>query len=171
MQILEHLEAHGTSGGRAAQLATYATRRPKQPTASVDGLQGAWMRQAVDAGHSPRTVAVLARPGRDACSPSVDETELFGALAGSEGVTARRSTFDRRDAVNAVCNRLPSGAPVEQVMGLVSRFLDHEAVVGVGGVEVPSRWTSIDLLACERRLIEGALGCDDRGSGGWAPSR
>lgn len=62
-QILEHLEAHGTSGGRAAQVATYATRRPKEPTASADGLQGAWMCQAVDAGHSPWAVAELARLG------------------------------------------------------------------------------------------------------------
>ena len=168
-QILEHLEAHGTSGGRAAQVATYATRRPKQPTASADGLQGAWVRQAVDAGHSPRTVAALARPGLDVCSPSVDEIELFAALAGPDGVTSRRSTFDRRDVVKAVCDRLPSGAPVEQVMELVSGFLDHEAVVGVGHGEIPSRWTSLDLLACERRLVDVALRVRRSGAGRVRP--
>lgn len=105
------------------------------------------MRQAVDAGHSPRAVTALARPGLDICSSSVDEIELFAALAGPDGVTSRRSTFDHRDVVKAVCDRLPSGPPVEQVMGLVNGFLDHKAVVVVGEAEVPSRWTSLDLLA------------------------
>jgi ATP-dependent exoDNAse (exonuclease V) alpha subunit len=86
----------------------------------------------------------------------VDRARLFAELAGPAGVTARRSTFDRRDAIKAVCQRLPAGAPVGAVVGLVDGFLACDQVVGWGDADPSTRWTTLDLLACERHLVDTA---------------
>jgi hypothetical protein len=72
-------------------------------------------------------------------------------------VTGRRSTFDRRDAIKAVCQRLPAGAPVADVVGLVDGFLACDQVVGWGDADPSTRWTTLDLLACERHLVDTAV--------------
>ena len=165
-EILEHLDAHGTGGGRAAQVATYATRRPKTPTGAAADLRAGWVDHAVDAGYdfaalekAVREEAVLR--GRRADS-TVDRPRLFAELAGPEGVTERRSTFDRRDVVKAVCARLPAGAPVGDVIGLVDGFLACDQVLGVGGADPLTRWTTRDLLACERHLVDTAVATQRR---------
>ena len=45
-QIVEHLTLHGESGGRAAQIAAYATRSAKNPEAEPESLVDAWRAKA-----------------------------------------------------------------------------------------------------------------------------
>ena len=155
-EILEHLEAHGTGGGRAAQVATYATRRPKTPTGAATDLRAGWVGHAVDAGYDMGTLEEAVFRG-DRVNLNVDRARLFAELAGPEGVTERRSTFDRRDVVKAVCARLPAGAPVADVVGLVDGFLACDQVVGWGDADPSTGWTTLDLLACERHLVDTAV--------------
>ncbi len=155
-EILEHLEAHGTGGGRAAQVATYATRRPKTPTGAAVDLRAGWVDHAHDAGYEPRALEGTVSRGHRV-DQGVDRAVLFAELAGPEGVTARRSTFDRRDALKAVCQRLPAGAPVAAVVGLVNGFLACDQVVGWGDADPSTRWTTLDLLAFERHLVDTAI--------------
>ena len=164
-EILEHLEAHGMGGGRAAQIATYATRRSKTEAGPTDDLRIAWSNRAVGAGLDP---ALLGDPvtheTRD-LRLTLAPFELYDELAGPEGVTTRRSTFDRRDVLKAICDRLPAGAPVDDVLELADGFLVEESVVAVGDASPPSRWTTTDLLECERRLVSTAL-CSRRSGAG-----
>ena len=161
-EILEHLDAHGVAGGRAAQVATYATRRAKGAVPATGDLRKRW---AAHAGALGLDVAALGDPtahnGHGA--PAAAEAALFDELAGPAGVTRRRSTFDRRDVVKGVCDRMPAGAPVDQVVDLVDRFMLHPDVVPIGEPEVATRWTTRDLLACERRLLETASGARSAG--------
>ena len=167
-EILEHLEAHGTGGGRAAQVATYATRRPKTPTGAATDLRAGWVGHATDAGYEPHALEETVC-GRRRVDHGVARAALFAELAGPEGVTGRRSTFDRRDVVKAVCAHLPAGAPVADVVGLVDGFLTCDQVLGIGDADPSTRWTTRDLLACERHLVETAV-ASQRGRVAQAPS-
>ena len=90
-EIIEHLEARGVAGGRAAQVATYATRRAKAAVEEVD-LRAQWTLEALDAGLQPVALGTVAT----VTAEPVDVVELFADLGGSHGITERRSSFDRR---------------------------------------------------------------------------
>ena len=162
-EILDHLEAHGTGGGKAAQVATYATRRPKTPTRAASDLRAGWIDHAHDAGYDLAALERAVFRGNRVDASVVDRQRLFAELAGPEGVTERRSTFDRRDVVKAVCARLPAGAPVADVIGLVEGFLACDQVLGLGDADPSTRWTTRDLLACERHLVDTAVASQRRG--------
>lgn len=109
-EIREHLAERGLSSARSAQIATYATRRPKHVTA-VESLFDRWRPKAAELGTTARTLDGVChhrsveppRPG------SLEAAVLFADLAGPEGVTATRSTFTYGRLLEAVCDRLPAG--------------------------------------------------------------
>lgn len=83
------------------------------------------------------------------------------------------STFGRRDVMQALCDRLPNGAPVTDVMEWAEQFLESPHCVHLAGRFTPairtrtgtrvaartdeSRFTTPDMLVTERRLIDSAL--------------
>jgi conjugative relaxase-like TrwC/TraI family protein len=170
-EIQAHLAEHGQSGARAAQAAAYATRRPKDPNVDTAGLQPGWRARAAAVGLDDQAlVAVLER------SPRVDPVDvdaLYRHLASPDGLTAHRSSFDRRHVIEAVCDRLPNGAPVAEVLALVDGFLASDLVIALGSCDgrllrrgdgrlVPSgddqlRWTTPEMVATERRLLAAAV--------------
>lgn len=175
-QIEAHLESHGQYGARAAQVATYATRQAKDQDLDADDLITEWRTRAVAAGLTDWVLdrAVRWPPLVRAVSPDrPDVAGLYGSLASPDGLTRSTSAFGRRDVIKAMCNALPNGAPVTEVLGLVDGFLASRHVVGVrvehdqavirrdDGTVIAARtdqqrWTTPEMLAIEAHLLESA---------------
>ena len=107
---------------------------------------------------------------------SAEAEALFERLASPDGLTAKRSTFDARHVIEAICDEFPQGARVEEVFELAAGFLASEHVRVLDGPElmrpgslrrgdrrlVPggdglSRYTTPDMIQSERRLLERAV--------------
>ncbi len=127
-QIEAALEERGASGPRAAQAAALDTRRRKEHDVDPATLVSAWRARAEELGFSSEQLEALL--GREA--PSLDGELLASVareLAGERGLTEHKSSFSRRDALQAWASRLPAGAPVD--IAMLERIADHSA--GVGG--------------------------------------
>jgi AAA domain/TrwC relaxase len=108
-QITAALAAYGldpdTDTGRAAQTAALATRHGKVHVGDGRPLHDRFAREAVVAGHDPRSVFEAAVPSRlqqrrQQHTQSIEPgRQLLDAVTGPEGVTQRASSFSRRDAV------------------------------------------------------------------------
>ena len=84
-----------------------------------------------------------------------------------EGLTADRSTFDRRDAIQHLIDHLPTGMPADWYEGAADRYLDRREVVYLGVDQVcGDRYSTVDLLVLERRLAEQVA---TRRLGEWSP--
>jgi len=179
-EIEAHMAERGETTARAAQVATYATRKPKDRTLDADGLLPEWRERATAHGLDDQALAGLVdRVARiEAPTPGTPAAEaLFAALAAPDGLTAQVSTFGRKEVLQAICDRLPAGADIDQVVALATAFVASDHVVAIGvperlwtndvlrrldGTVVPAhldllRWTTPDMLATEQRLIDGAL--------------
>jgi hypothetical protein len=177
-QIEARLEQLGLDSPAAAQAATLDTR-PAKPdaTAPVDEagepvrLQDRWRAEATAAGHHPaRLTSVLhqpqaasllaaARATGAAAGPAAEQ--LAEALLSETGLTQRRSTFDRRDLLRGVCERLPAGMPVRLtgLRALATRVLRDDRVLPLLGDAPVSarRYSTRELLALENDAVALAL--------------
>ena len=174
-EIEAHLAEHGQASAKAAQVAAYATRRVKNDALDTPTLVEEWRTRA--RAHGLDTEALHAVLGRTATlhppAPGRSETEvLYRWLGGPDGLTARRSTFTRQHVIEGMCDALPGGAPVEQVMGLVDDFLTSDRVVALSGGGEPlhrrngtaipagaesGRWTTPEMIRVEQALVRSAL--------------
>ncbi len=184
-EIEAHLAEHGQHSARAAQVATYATRRAKIDGADPAGRLPAWRTRAEALGLDDETLfEVLDRaPAPEPPTPGSAEAEqLYRWLSSPDGLTASVSTFGQRDVIKAVCNALPSGGRVDQVLDLVDGFLRSEHVLPVrvddratvmyrrDGTVVAARtdeyrWTTPEMLETETRLLTAALARRGTGTG------
>ncbi|MBA2283327.1 MAG: relaxase domain-containing protein [Acidimicrobiia bacterium] len=180
------IEAHMNDRvGANPQIATYATRRAKDPDLDPASLLPEWRERAERHGFDDGTLAGLIdrSPTVEPPVPGSIEAELmYGSLAGPVGLTERASTFGDRDVIKAICAALPAGAPVERVLALAEGFLRSGHVVAlVGGDRGDvirrtdgttvaahsdgSRWTTPDMLDVERRLLATAERVRGTGAG------
>jgi hypothetical protein len=177
-QIEARLEQLGLDSPAAAQAATLDTR-PAKPgaTAPVDEagepvrLQDRWRAEATAAGHQPdRLTSVLHQPQAASLKAAARSTgaatgpaaeQLAEALLSATGLTQRRSTFDRRDLLRGVCERLPAGMPVRLtgLRALATRVLRDDRVVPLLGDAPVSarRYSTRELLALENDALALAL--------------
>jgi conjugative relaxase-like TrwC/TraI family protein len=179
--ILAELDRHGTSGARAAEAAALATRRPKDRQTSAEDLAVEWRSRAAELGFGRDDIErLLGTASRARSFGDSDLARMFNSLSAPTGLTSRRSTFSRRDVVQALAERLPvelrlSAAAVEQ---LADRFLASDRVVPLvpsstdpetrlafrrrdGRVLPVTReewiYSTPELLSLERRLIDTAV--------------
>jgi hypothetical protein len=180
VEIEAHMAERGETTARAAQVATYATRKPKDRSVEAEGLLPEWRERARSLGLGDEALADLVGRVRPSLVPEPGTTEaeeLFAALAAPDGLTAEVSTFGRKEVLQAICDRLPAGAEIGQVVALAREFVATDHVVSIGvpdrlwtndilreldGTVVPAhrdllRWTTPEMLATENRLIDGAL--------------
>jgi len=171
-QIVEHLTLHGESGGRAAQIAAYATRVAKDPDATPEDLVDGWRAKACAHGLDDHVLAAALHRQEPCDSPmpgSPVAEELFIRLAAPDGLTARRSTFGRAEVLEGICDRLPGGGRIVDIVALGDAFLASDHVIPIGpprpetgatdrstnGADVSvERWTTPEMVATERRLLE-----------------
>lgn len=95
------------------------------------------------------------------------------ALVGRDGLTARSSSFDRRDVLRAWCENFAGGAPVTRIEQFADETIAAPQIVPLRAVETASlhtRWSgrriqapvltsysTAGLLALERRVIDRAV--------------
>lgn len=170
-----HMAERGETTARAAQVATYATRKPKERTVEAEGLLPEWRERARSLGLDDETLAGLVDrvAGIEVPEPGTGAAEeLFAALAAPDGLTPQASTFGRKEVLQAICDRLPVGADIGQVVALAKEFVASDHVVAIG---VPERfWTSDVLRRLDGTVVAAHLDllrwCRSRGLGGLRPS-
>lgn len=129
-EIVAAMTQRGTSGARAAEAAALATRRPKDRRVTAEVLADGWRRVAAALGLDARAIRALMGRTR---APKLDQATWLRTLArliGPDGLTLRRSTFTRREVIQALCEQLPAGARVE------ARLLERAADAVLGSREV-----------------------------------
>jgi len=158
--IEEALERRGLASRRAAEVAALETRPakdcPPDRTAAGMSLHDHWRQRAADLGFDPNDLGQLLGPPRWV-EPATSLTGILAEqLLGAEGLTARASTFERRDVVRAVAERLVDGGSVAIVEWMADAVLHRPDAVRLGadGRGGESLHTTTELLAIERRLLE-----------------
>src|SRR5581483_5962345 len=131
-------------------------------------------------GLTPDALRALTGQRQLAAAPelrSAEAEDLYARLASPDALTAQRSTFGRREVLQAVAETLPAGADIEAITQLSDSFLSSRHVVRLaqarglrrsdvirrrdGGVVSTradeARWTTPELLAVEARVVEHAV--------------
>jgi conjugative relaxase-like TrwC/TraI family protein len=183
-QIKERMAELGTTRASAAQTAALNTRIPKQridhenqlpePDLTAEGMHERWRAEARVVGLDVE--AVLDHAGdHDWRALIPGAGELAETLGGPEGLTERRTSFTRRDVVQAVAREMQVGADLATIEVEADAFLASEQAVELhdasfttkdvirkasGGVVVADpeegRYTSKNLLDVEAELLQRA---------------
>jgi conjugative relaxase-like TrwC/TraI family protein len=154
----EILEAAGAdASARSMQVATLATRKPKERDIGHTELLARWRSRAEEIGLDPETIArtfdaevALRVPETPAVSRTVSTWRVDRA------VTASASHFDRRDAIQAVADSLPEGAPGAEVERLADAFLAFDSVIQIAEGAKGPRYTTRRIWELEREALGAA---------------
>jgi hypothetical protein len=172
-EIDQWLDTHGLSGIKASSAAAVATRQPKDYSESEESVYARWAAELAEQGVGERQLAGVCSGGRGRPAARTELDTALDALAGPDGLTGQVSTFTRTDMVDALAKRLPVARSAQEVLDQVEaaadRFLDERSVrVGRDRRLGVDRYSTPELLALERQLVDGATG---RASGGCAVVR
>jgi conjugative relaxase-like TrwC/TraI family protein len=167
--VLDRLDELGVASARAAQIAVLDTRTPKGLTVDLNACRTDWQQAAAEHGIDADTIAQLTGNSRPAALTDRRRQQIEAALLGPDGLTAHRSTFDRRDVLQAWCNELRAGTPIAEIEDLADRTLTNPVAVEVGGdatvrmnrqdrrpMQAPvlgSTYATAELVSLERRLL------------------
>jgi conjugative relaxase-like TrwC/TraI family protein len=183
-EIEADLQEHGLSGAKAAQQAVYMTRPAKDSTVDATDLTARWRTQADALGFDADALATTLGRVTDIDPPepgTVAAEKLFIALGGPDGLTARTATFGRREVIEAICDALPTGGRIEDILDLADGFLSSAYVVGIGaqgdralqrrdGHLVPAgreaeRYSTPEMITVEQRVLANVARRQSSGAG------
>ncbi|MFN8040319.1 MAG: MobF family relaxase [Acidimicrobiales bacterium] len=167
-EILDAMEARAEHSPRAAQVAALDTRKAKVYDVDANALRADWAARADEAGFGVHDVADLLDRGIKREPQVWSVGSLFDDLASPEGVTQHASTFERRDVVRALAERLPDGGDVTVIEDLAEAFLTDARLVALDTGHYP-RWTTRELLVTEARLVGRAHALAGAGAGVAVP--
>ncbi|HWM55523.1 MAG TPA: MobF family relaxase [Solirubrobacterales bacterium] len=149
----EILEAAGAdASARSMQVAALATRQPKERDVSRGELLGRWRSRADEIGLDRETIERTFDP-EAALRPSAAVSRTVSTQQVDRAVTAAASHFDRRDAIQAVADSLPSGAPGAEVERLADAFLASESVIQIAEAAKGPRFTTRRIWELEREAL------------------
>jgi len=120
-QILEVMARLGTHGPQAAQTAALATRAPKGPQSHQTPDQLA--ARAAALGFGEKELAAVVGRGPDKVRTPAELAEIAGVLASPDGLTARTTRVDLRDAVCGFATGLTAGATGDELERWATRLL------------------------------------------------
>ena len=146
----EILEAAGPgASAKARQVATLTTRHVKDREMTPESLRERWTERGAEIG--------LTREGIAATQGKTVELKAELTLdALDRAVSAHAAHFDRREAIQAVANLLPSGAPAKEVEATADAFLASEAAIRVSEGAKGERFTTQRIWELERGALESA---------------
>jgi conjugative relaxase-like TrwC/TraI family protein len=167
-EIDHWLAEQGLSGMKASSAAAVATRAPKDHSESEQSVYQRWTRELAEQGVGELQLAEVCRGERGRPATAREVGQVLEELAGPDGLTAEASTFTRTDVVDALAKRLPVASSATQALTQVEEVADRfvaERAVGVAadrrlGVD---RFSTPELLAVERQLVDAAIVRTDRG--------
>jgi conjugative relaxase-like TrwC/TraI family protein len=161
-EIEASMQLHGSRGRHAAQVAALDTRRTKDRTRSPEELASEWRLRAARLNLRQDRIDAL----RDRATPELPNwTSVFVALAASSGLTEQRSSFTRRDVLQAVSEVAGSGARVSELEAVADAFLRSPGVVPLVGRATEPRYSTVELLETERAAVEMSLALRAAGRG------
>jgi conjugative relaxase-like TrwC/TraI family protein len=165
-QIDQWLDTHGLSGIKASSAAAVATRQPKDYAESEQSVYQRWTQELAEQGVGERQLAEVCSGGRGRTASRTEVDATLDGLAGPDGLTGQVSTFTRTDVVDALAKRLPVASSAQealtQVQAAADRFLAERAIrVGHDRRLGVDRFSTPELLALERQLVEGTTGRAD----------
>ncbi|MGN6815060.1 MAG: MobF family relaxase [Solirubrobacterales bacterium] len=148
----EILEAAGGEGAsaRALQVATLATRHTKDRDLTTESLRDLWREKAAEVGLTREAIRDVLGRERQAHEGQVAIAEVEAA------VTAHASHFDRREAIQAVANCLPAGAPGDEVVELADMYLARPEVLRIGESAKGPRFTTRAIWELEKQALASA---------------
>ena len=168
-QIVEHMERTGFTSAKSRDIAALATRRAKE-NASRDILRQQWLREADEAGYSPKMLEELLAffPAPNRCSPSTGNFNIKEIFA---GLTQNEATFTRQQLEAAVAVEAQGFVSAMEIPFLVQRALDfgistqepHGLIqLEEAGHQHDSRrrtvtFTTREMLSLEQNAIAGAV--------------
>jgi conjugative relaxase-like TrwC/TraI family protein len=145
------------AGGEAAAL---ATRERKEYGIDTGTWREEVQARASELGFGREEIAELLELGRERLEHGLpehnlaDELELGDRLAGPNGLTELANSFDERVVLQEFAAAAGQGSTVDEIRALAERFTRRPDVLATELGE----FTTVDLVACERRLIAAAVG-------------
>ena len=147
----EILEAAGEgASARAMQIATLETRTGKDRDLTTESLRDLWREKAAEIGLDREAIHATFGHERQAPEGQVAVAEVEASL------TAHASHFDRRDAIQAVADNLPAGAPGEEVVELADMYLARPEVVLIAESPRADRYTTRAIWELEQKALASA---------------
>ena len=149
----EILEAAGPdASARSMQVATLATRKPKEADVGRGELLERWRSRAEEIGLDRETIERTFDPELR-LRLGAAEARTVSTWQVDRAVSAAASHFDRRDAIQAVAGLLPSGAPGAEVERLADIYLASEAVIQIAESAKGPRYTTRRIWELEREAL------------------
>ena len=174
------LEAAGPeASARSRQIANLTTRTAKEEGATLPELRERWGARAEEVGLTPKVIESVtsldrvraertqarqdeyAREAgavpigrRDQAEPGRPEPPTTAELA--QEVTAHASHFDRREAIQAVGQLSPQGAPAQEIESRADAFLASPEVIRIAETAKGARFTTKRIWELERKALRTA---------------
>ena len=174
-EIEAEMARRGVTSAGGAQVVALATRRAKDYRAAPEALVPEWRARAAGLGLDEAAVGPAVGRSRPR---EIDEREIdvvLDRLGGPNGLTKERSSFTRRDVLQALVDELPVGADVgiAALERIADAFLGSDRVVVladgerrgevvaldgrvVEGIASERRYSTPELLERERRVLDYA---------------
>ncbi len=140
------------ASARAMQVATLATRKPKEADVSREELLQRWRSRAEEIGLDRETIERSFDPELR-LGLGAAEARTVSTWQVDRAVSAAASHFDRRDTIQAVAGLLPEGAPGAEVERMADAYLDSESVIQVGESKKGPRFTTKRIWELEREAL------------------
>lgn len=176
-EIENELANRGERSASAAQVAALHTRREKDYAVPVETLAARWRERATELGFDRETINQLLDGTQIEPLPPETAEAQQQALTSPTGLTERRSSFTRRDVVQAWAGSLAHGGDVEEIERLADQLLTSDDVVVlaqdaasltsgdvvrradgrvVAATSEERRYSTPELLALENQVLDAA---------------
>jgi conjugative relaxase-like TrwC/TraI family protein len=137
------------ASAKAMRVAALETRQAKDRDLTDESIREGWRVRGEELGLTRARIAD--RLGHERPGSSV----LTGRQV-ERSVTGHVSHFDRRDAIRAVADNLPHGAPAHEVERLADEFLAAGSVMRIAEMPRGPRFTTERIWELERRALAAA---------------
>ena len=163
IEIEAALAETGGDSPAAAEIATLATRRSKTHEVDAEGLTERWAAEAQAEGLPLELEGVLGHAPATVRMTHLDEVARH--LISSVGLTRDHASFDRKDVVRGWCEGLPAGTPLDlaTIEELTEGLLEERQVVPLAVDGPTPRWSTVEMLNTERKILERAANGLDAG--------
>jgi hypothetical protein len=156
-EVVAAMEAAGGKSAHAAEVAALATRTAKDHHVDLEQLRAEWHHRAQERGVELHPEEIFTRtPGH---APDRTE-ELASHLLESGGLVAHRSSFDRRDVLQAIAAGHQHGIRPAAASTAATALLRRPEVVPLASStrQPGPRYSTAELLDIEAGLVASAAG-------------
>ncbi len=166
-EMLREAQAGGIGLGSrdSAEKAALVTRERKQYDINTNTWLGEVRARAAELGLGRREIDELLDLGQKRLQhrrvERPDEHAIAERLVGETGLTERANTFDEAAVLREFAQAAGQGASVHELRAQAERFTGRADVLRTAGGE----FTTAELIATERRLIQAAVGRAGEGTG------